>query len=151
MTDNQLNTKGQNKALLKAIADIKSEFGIDQGEIAHRLDKNETYLSGVLNWYKPLSNKLVKKIYEEFHIRVEDDKNLKMLKSGTAESLMHYIRLLPISAIGGSLNNFVVSLIDSDCEKIISPIREAELAITVTGSSMYPDYPAGSSFFPPGD
>ena len=69
---------------------------------------------------------------------------LKTSKQGTVESLLYYIRLLPISASGGSLNSFVVSVKDSDCEKIISPIRDADFAITVTGSSMYPEFPAGS-------
>lgn len=54
-----------------------------------------------------------------------------MLKEpGTAESLISYIRLLPISAIGGSLNNFVVAVKDNECEKIISPVKEADFAIT---------------------
>lgn len=66
------------------------------------------------------------------------------LKVGTPESLIHYIRLLPMSAVGGTLNEFTVAVKDFDCEKIISPIKEADFAITVTGSSMYPELPAGS-------
>jgi len=55
-----------------------------------------------------------------------------------------YVSLLPISAQGGSLNDFVVSVKKSDCEKIISPIKGADWAITVSGDSMSPEFPSGA-------
>lgn len=54
------------------------------------------------------------------------------------------IPLLPVFAQGGSLNDFVVSVKENDCEKIISPIKGADYAITVSGDSMSPEYPSGS-------
>lgn len=59
---------------------------------------------------------------------------------------MEYTRvpLLPISAQGGSLNDFVVSVSLQDCEKIISPINGADIAITISGDSMADEYPNGS-------
>lgn len=54
------------------------------------------------------------------------------------------VLLLPVSAQGGTLNDFVVSVKDSDCEKIVSPIRGADFAISVAGESMSPEYPSGS-------
>lgn len=62
------------------------------------------------------------------------------------ESTFEYneVPLLPISAQGGSLNDFTMSIKDVDCEKIISPIKGATFAITVTGDSMAPEYPSGS-------
>ena len=72
----------------------------------------------------------------------------EMLQSGThcAETtdVANKIPLLPVSAQGGSLNDFVVSVKDSECERIISPIKDAEYAMTVTGDSMEPEYPSGS-------
>ena len=59
-------------------------------------------------------------------------------------SLMGTIPLLPISAQGGALNEFMVSVKEADCEQIISPIRGVDFAITVSGESMYPEYPNGS-------
>jgi phage repressor protein C with HTH and peptisase S24 domain len=55
-----------------------------------------------------------------------------------------YVPLLPIFAQGGSLNDFVVSVKDSDCEQVVSPIKGADFAITVSGESMFPEYPSGS-------
>src|SRR5690554_382198 len=54
------------------------------------------------------------------------------------------VPLLPISAQGGSLNDFLVSVKEFECERIISPIRGIDFAITVSGESMAPEYPNGS-------
>ena len=53
------------------------------------------------------------------------------------------IPLLPISAQGGSLNDFFVSVKRIDCEHILSPIKGAEFGINVAGDSMAPEYPNG--------
>lgn len=71
-----------------------------------------------------------------------------MLKDGETINVISEdkftVPLLPISAQGGALNDFVVSVGDSDCERIISPIKGADFAISVTGDSMSPEYPSGS-------
>lgn len=60
------------------------------------------------------------------------------------ENTTYSVPLLPISAQGGSLNDFVVSVKNNECEKIISPIKGVDYAITVSGESMSPEYPSGS-------
>lgn len=57
------------------------------------------------------------------------------------------VPLIPIAAQGGNLNDFVVSVKESDCEKVVSPISNADLAITVFGDSMAPEYPNGAQIF----
>lgn len=57
------------------------------------------------------------------------------------------VPLLPIAAQGGSLNDFVVSVKESDCEKVVSPIRGADFAMPISGDSMAPEYPNGSQIF----
>lgn len=54
------------------------------------------------------------------------------------------IPLLPVSAQGGRLNDFVASVNERNCEKIVSPVRDADFAIPVSGDSMAPEYPNGS-------
>lgn len=56
----------------------------------------------------------------------------------------HLVPLLPLYAQGGPLNDFVESIREIDCEKVISPIAGADFAITITGDSMAPEYPSGS-------
>ena len=45
------------------------------------------------------------------------------------------------------LNDFVVSVKENDCERVVSPIRGADFAMPVAGDSMAPEYPAGSQIF----
>lgn len=53
--------------------------------------------------------------------------------------------LLPLSAMGGSLTGFQADGVNlHQCEKIISPIKNVDFAITVCGDSMAPEYPSGS-------
>lgn len=53
--------------------------------------------------------------------------------------------LLPQSAMGGSLSGFPIDGVTlQNCEKIISPIKGVDFAISVSGESMAPEYPSGS-------
>lgn len=65
---------------------------------------------------------------------------------GTAE-VATTVLLLPMYAHGGSLNDFVTSTKENDCEKVISPIGGVDFAIQVSGDSMSPEYPNGSRIF----
>lgn len=62
----------------------------------------------------------------------------------TTKHETHMIPMIPTSAHGGSLSDFVISVKPSECEKVISPIKGADFAIPVTGDSMAPEYPNGS-------
>lgn len=64
-----------------------------------------------------------------------------------SEDKISLVPLLPIAAQGGSLNDFVVSVKENDCERVVSPIRGADFAMPVAGDSMAPEYPAGSQIF----
>lgn len=59
------------------------------------------------------------------------------------DQLIHTVPLIPISAQGGPLNDFVTSIKENECERIISPVKYADLAITVAGDSMAPEFPSG--------
>ena len=71
------------------------------------------------------------------------ERNQKDATEETAKMVL----LLPVSAQGGSLNDFVVSVKESDCEKVVSPIRGVDFAMSVSGDSMSPEYPNGSRIF----
>ena len=57
------------------------------------------------------------------------------------------IPLLPVKAQGGSLNEFVASPMLHECERIVCPIGGVDFAMTISGESMYPEYPNGSQVF----
>lgn len=134
---------------------IKSFYNFKSiSEFARYLGVNS---QNVRNWYARNNynaNLLIercKEINPEFIITGKGE----MLKSSTAASMgssmlrqaepgPYTVPLIPISAQGGSFNDFVVSVKDSDCEKVISPVRQVDFALTVTGDSMAPEYPSGS-------
>ncbi len=126
------------------------DTGLGQGEIAEILQTSQPAVNALINGKKPFGKKVAAKWEKEFGIRAAwlitgEGEMLKADSSPVTITENHeYVLLLPISAQGGSLNDFVVSVKDSDCERIVSPIKGADFAINVSGESMYPEYPSGS-------
>lgn len=57
------------------------------------------------------------------------------------------VPLLPVQAMGGGLSEFSEGVLANKCEHIASPVKDADLAITVYGESMSPEYPSGCMVF----
>ena len=119
-------------------------------------------LSGISNGYfnnikKRPSDEKIEKIHRAF-----PDLNTGWLMTGEGEMLknkepqqvdisqdevdiqiFHTVPLVPTSAQGGPLNDFVTSIKENECERIVSPVKYADLAITVAGDSMAPEFPSG--------
>jgi phage repressor protein C with HTH and peptisase S24 domain len=103
----------------------------------------------------------IKEVYPELNIAWLKSGVGEMLNTGDSEGTLEtpgdnetseeitakLVPLLPIAAQGGSLNDFVVSVKESDCEKVVSPIRGADFAMPISGDSMAPEYPNGSQIF----
>lgn len=113
-------------------------------------------MCGLSNGYLNSTSTPSSKILEDI-LRICHDLNRDWVMNGTEPMLKDalleingdtiygtIIPLLPISAQAGSLNEFIVSVKDSDCERIISPIKGVDFAISVAGESMSPEYPSGS-------
>lgn len=82
------------------------------------------------------------------------DLNIDWLLDGQGEMILEendceatFVNVLPLSAQGGKLNEFATQIRKYDCERAVSPIDNAELALTVSGDSMYPEYPNGSRIY----
>lgn len=136
---------------------IKSFYNFKSiSEFARYLGVNS---QNVRNWYARNNynaNLLIercKEINPEFIITgkgemlkptMEQSANMGSSMLRQAEPGPYTVPLIPISAQGGSFNDFVVSVKDSDCEKVISPVRQVDFALTVTGDSMAPEFPSGS-------
>lgn len=54
------------------------------------------------------------------------------------------VPIVPFAVRGGALQGFSEGVTEMECEKIISPVNGAELAMEVVGESMAPGYPAGT-------
>ena len=54
------------------------------------------------------------------------------------------VPLLPIFAQAGSLAGWSEGIEEAKCERVISPVKDIDMAVHVYGESMYPDIPNGS-------
>lgn len=127
---------------------FREEKKISQSEICDILGIAQPYLSAIENGKRPLNKKKTDLLYKQFGDEILKYKQPDIIleKHSANEDIdnLTYVLLLPISAQGGTLDEFVVSVKDGDCEQIISPIKGADFAISVSGSSMEPEYPSGS-------
>lgn len=124
--------------------------GIKQVDIASAIGVNPSYITKIYKGEREIGKEQVDKWVTHYGLSKiwlltgEGE----MLQSGADSTettdVTNKIPLLPVSAQGGSLNDFVVSVKESDCERIISPIKDAEYAMSVSGDSMSPEYPSGS-------
>lgn len=54
------------------------------------------------------------------------------------------VPLLPIFAQAGHLTGWSEGIAEVDCERVISPVGNIDMAVHIYGESMYPDIPNGS-------
>ena len=56
----------------------------------------------------------------------------------------HSVPLLPIFAQAGHLTGWSDAVKEAECERVISPVQDVDMAVHIYGESMYPDIPNGS-------
>lgn len=69
------------------------------------------------------------------------------MPNGNAEQAIseYETYLLPMSVMGGSLAGLPTEgTMLEQCERVISPIKGVDFAISIYGESMYPEYPSGA-------
>ena len=111
-------------------------FAKTQGDFAAILGINRTGLSAALNGdEKYLTDNLMTKAEKFYGEHFADDG--KMIPKGT-------LLVIPTEAMAGTLGEFAESVHTYECERMISPIKDADYAIKVCGDSMTPEIPNGS-------
>ncbi len=74
-----------------------------------------------------------------------DDVDKEAKEANTGVRRVNMVPLLPASAFAGSIEGFAPdSVALEQCDRIVTPVPGAEMAIPITGDSMEPDYPDGS-------
>lgn len=128
----------------------------NQQDLASAMKYSRASISKALNGYEGyLTESFLKKFNETFN----NIFNLDWLITGEGNMMannsnklaeepdsvnIHHVPLLPLSAIGGTLNDFTMSVRKFECEQLVSPIKGVDFGITVSGESMTPEYPSGS-------
>lgn len=130
------------------IKKFREKYNLTQEEFSEIVKKK---ISTIRSWEQgsrniPQSAIELMRIFEQEHNEYMEEQNWES-NSKQEEESENYIPLLPISAMGGNLGDFSQGVSLWECEKIISPIKEAQFAITVTGYSMEPEYPNGAKVF----
>lgn len=114
---------------------------ISQIELAAYLGVKQGFISQIENGARPMPKEYISKILADSRWVIKEDTEALTPFKCDEDNI---IPVVPIYVMGGSLTGFDPSISMADCEKMVSPIGEAEMAIGVYGDSMAPEYPSGS-------
>ena len=118
---------------------------ISQSTSPSTLNKIETFSDLNLNWLFTGEGEMIKKEVPRKEVEELTEEEMAELKKAMAEGRVTYVPLIPASAFAGSVRGFAPdTTLMKNCERIVSPVFGAELAIPITGDSMEPDYPDGA-------
>jgi transcriptional regulator with XRE-family HTH domain len=132
-------------------ADIKrilNTRGFTQQEVADRLGKTLANLNGQLG-KDDIRTGLIEDISRVTGIPMADffqgpvgaiDFSPKPVETEGADT----VPLLPIFAQAGHLTGWSEGIEEAKCERVISPVKDIDMAVHIYGESMYPDIPNGS-------
>ena len=110
-------------------------FARTQKDFADLLDINRSSLSAAMNGNGTyLTESLVRKV-EKFY-----EENFGKDGARIPKGLL----VIPTEAMAGTLGEFAESVHAYECERMVSPIKDADYAIKVCGDSMSPEIPNGS-------
>lgn len=122
------------------------ECGLSQG-LLHQAKSGKSDLGAktiekILTKYQDLSRSYLLAGEGEM-LKKSSDAQKTVAEAPESDAAIYTVPLLPISAQGGTFNDFVASIKENECERIVSPVKAVDLAITVSGDSMAPEYPSG--------
>lgn len=132
-------------------ADIKrilNTRGFTQQEVADRLGKTLANLNGQLG-KDDIRTGLIEDISRVTGIPMADffqgpvgaiDFSPKPVETEGADT----VPLLPIFAQAGSLSGWSEGIEEVKCERVISPVKDVDMAVHIYGESMSPDIPNGA-------
>lgn len=138
---------------------FRLSFSLTQSELASILKCGQPNISSMEKTMKDLEPSHEKILIEKFgensvrkfvfngDIIPKNNKSTKKEENNNInDNLSTYETwLLPMDSHGGSLTGIPAEgAMPQNCERIISPIKDVDFAITVYGDSMAPEYPSGS-------
>lgn len=144
-------TDEQTKAFLDRFSQFASANNTTVNGITARIGKSNSYFRNTFQQ----GGYIRREVWDEIREKIDPQVNPEWIERGVGEMRLPVmpdistllVPLMPVSAQGGSLVEFEESVMDYECERIISPVKDATLAMTVAGDSMSPEFPNGSKIF----
>lgn len=120
-----------------------------KGDMAKHLGYQIPYFSGMINGRERLSNSFLNTLSSKVGINptwILTGEGTMLIEEEAAPKVEYgrEVPLVPLCAHAGSLAMFSDSARRDECELIVSPLRDIDMALTVAGESMTPDIPNGS-------
>lgn len=109
-------------------------------------DLSDKVIEQILNFYTDLNRTWLLTGEGEMLNEAEKKENDNNCNESNCEDVT-YVPLVPVASKGGDIDECTSSIRLADCEKILSPTPNAEIAITIRGDSMFPKYPNGTIAF----
>ena len=147
--------------IIRRLTEYMTVYGHTANSLAKEANIDPSNMSKMLKGEQKITDKTISKIVNALGLNrmwlLTGEGEMYIPQDGKInEGNMRYIKLkqtkdeyetflLPLSAMGGSLSGFQADGTTlQNCEKIISPIKGVDFAISVYGESMSPEYPSGS-------
>lgn len=149
-------TKDGSIAIMRSIL---NHVGIGRREFSAKIGiDNPQWIADILNPKKKVGISkekaaLICSAYPEINESWLLTGNGSMLRSEyesdeVAPAGVHTVPLVPVEVFAGPIQRYIVDGVrEKDCRKVVTPVSGAELAIPVSGDSMSPDIPDGSTLF----
>lgn len=154
-----------NEDLIDRLNALMSYYGLTQSQFANKIGVRQPNLSAILKGDRVCGPGVLNKILLSFDINKnwlftgegemlnsETEVNTNPIPQGAyyedevPEQFMSY--LVPMAAMGGSLVGFEQEGVRKEnCERVISPVANADWVVPVCGDSMEPEYPNGSRVY----
>lgn len=143
------------ESLINRLNEIMAHYGLTQTQFADRISVKQPNLSAILKGERACGIGIINKILLSFDISKDWLLTGKgeMLRSESepdeiALAAVHTVPLVPVEVFAGPIQRYIVDGVrEKDCRKVVTPVSGAELAIPVSGDSMSPDIPDGSTLF----
>ena len=136
-------------AVEEAIKRYLKAHGLTMQDMADRLGVSQQAISGAIR--RGIGVNTAKRWSEVFGFNVEFlTTGSGNLLAGSATTKPQQaqepdtVPLLPIFAQAGSLTGWSEGIEEAKCERVISPVKDIDMAVHIYGESMYPDIPNGS-------
>lgn len=127
---------------------LRKKYNLTQSQMGEILGCGQTNISEIERNKKDIDvtqYQTLCELYGEDEVSTFQINNINDDANTIADNTGYATYLLPQSAMGGPLSGFAEDGVTlQNCEKVISPIKGVDFAITVYGESMSPEYPSGS-------